>query len=349
MHLVFTRLLLGLAQTCCCWSIETQTVRCTLRHFRLPLLYFTLLYFTIWISLIVKFSSCLVLPCPVLIVVLWRALWYAACRVILLYICDPRSDTCAVMFCSSRHTRVTSTLMYALSCFVLIIPVRPPLWYTLCSVLCFDHPHATPTLICALSCSVLIIPMRPPLWYTLCRVLFWSYQFDPHFDIVSIVFCFDHTRVTPTLIYSLSCSVLIIPVWPPLWYALSCSVLIIVVWPPLWYALSCSVLIIPVWPPLWYTLCRVLFWSYVCDPHSDIRSVVFCFDHTCVTPTLIYVVSVLAQLICRSLHCSCHIAMVTRIYLIVLTFSVQVTSLPLASKKAAFVLGDRKGTEITQS
>ena len=271
MHLVFTRLLLGLAQTCCCWSIETQTVRCTLRHFRLPLLYFTLLYFTIWISLIVKFSSCLVLPCPVLIVVLWRALWYAACRVILLYICDPRSDTCAVMFCSSRHTRVTSTLMYALSCFVLIIPVRPPLWYTLCSVLCFDHPHATPTLICALSCSVLIIPMRPPLWYTLCRVLFWSYPCDPHFDILSVVFCFDHPRVTPTLI----CAVVFCVDHRRVTPTLICAVVFCFdhprVTPTLIYALSCSVLIIRVWPPLWYTLCRVLFWSYVCDPHSDIR------------------------------------------------------------------------------
>jgi hypothetical protein len=171
-------------------------------------LYFTLLHFTIWISLIVKYSSCLVLSCPVLIVALWRALWYAVCRVILLYLCDPRSDVCAVVFCSSHRTHVTPTLIYALPCSVLIIPMRPSLWCTLCCmcgphfdirsvVFYFDHTRATLSLMYSLSCSVLIIAVRPSLWCTLCCVLFWLYPCDPHFDIRSVVFCFDHTCVTP--------------------------------------------------------------------------------------------------------------------------------------------------------
>ena len=150
MHLLITRLLLGLAETCCCWSTETQTVRCTLRKLRLPLLYFTLLYYLI--SLIVKFSSCLVLSCPVLIVALWR-----------------------------------------------VLDMQP--------VVLFSCSYVIPVLIRALSCSALLfIPVRPPLWYALCRVLFWSYPCDPHFHIRCVVF-----------------SVLITPVWPPLWYTLFLS------------------------------------------------------------------------------------------------------------------------------
>jgi hypothetical protein len=232
------------------------------------------------------------------------------------YPCDPYFDIRSVVFCFD-HTRVTPTLIYALSCSVLIIPMWPPLWYTLCCVLfwsyscdtrfdirsvvfCFDHTCLTPALIYALSCSVLIIPVWPPLWCTLCRVLFWSYPCDTSFCVRSVVFSFDHTRVTPTLIY----------------------------------ALSCSVLIIPVWHRLWYTLCRVLFWSYPCDTGFDIRSVVFCFDHTLVTPALIYALSCSVLIITvwlplwyalfpslpskSSDHCVVT-AMVTRVYLIAVT------------------------------
>ena len=183
MHLLIPQILLGLAQTCCCWFTETQTVPCTLRKLLLPLLYFTLLYylnfphckiFLLLGFIMSSFDRCFVscaLTCRLScysVVPMWSQFWYVRCRVLLLssYSCDPHFDIGSVVFCFD-HSRVT------------------PHFDIRSVVFRFDHSRVT-----------------------------------PQFDVRSVVFCFDHTCVTPTLIYALSCSVLIMPVWPPLWYTL---------------------------------------------------------------------------------------------------------------------------------
>ena len=131
---------------------------------------------------------------------------------------------------------VTSALICRLSCSSVIA-----LW--------------SPFLIPALSCSaLLIVPVRPTIWCMLCRLLFWSYLFDPCFDIRSVVFYFWSCLFDHPLPFDIRSVVF-------------------------WFHHTCLN-----HPPFWYTLCRVLFWSYLFDPCFDIRSVVLCFDHTCLTP-----------------------------------------------------------------